>query len=117
MTNMAILRQETDGVTYADVSDPDMTVRFKNTSATKSLDGVRVTNVISEIIANDLFAVTVGTATVKDAVSVRIRISGSLNSHDRKKSIMSSLSSLLGTWADEHVTDGFSPTTPPTVPI
>jgi len=52
----------------------------------------------------------------KDAVSVRIRTSGSPLSENSIGLMISALATLVPTWASEHVFIGFNPTTPPVVP-
>jgi len=117
MANLSLLKQDSTGVVYADPAKPDFTVRFKNTTAAKTLNGQNTKNYLCEIIANDNNTVTVGGTSVIDAVSVRIRISGAAESGTRLASIMASLAALTGTWNTQKVFQGFTPTTPPTVPV
>lgn len=108
--------RDANGVTFADPTDPDYTIRFKNTQTRKSLGGTQVDNYVEEIVINDLVPVTLGNQTANDSVSVRIRISGSSASHARVKSIMKSVAAQLPGWADGNVALGFEPSTPPATP-
>lgn len=116
---LQLYSQQANGVTYVDPLAPDFQVRFKTTSAPKMLDGNRTTNFVNEIVANDLHEVTLGDDTTGDALSVRIRVSGSVQSTARLKQMVLDLASKITTeWLDENVLIGFPPTTPPinTVP-
>jgi len=116
MTNMTLKQLESTGVLYADPAS-DLTVRFRNSQSQKTLNGVSTKNCICEIIANDNNEVEVVTDTMaKDAVSIRVRISGSPLSEARLTSIMTALAAKLPTWMAEHVSIGFNPTTLPTIP-
>lgn len=108
--------RDANGVTFADPADPDFTIRFKNTQTRKSLAGVQVVNHVEEIVVNDLVPVTLGNSSANDSVSVRIRVSGSAQSHARVKSILKSLAAQLPAWADGNVALGFEPGTPPATP-
>jgi hypothetical protein len=108
---------QTNGVTYADPTDPDLTVRFKFTNSPKTLSGVSTTNYVTEIIINDSNGVTIGSETVNDAISVRLKISGAYESISRTKQLINSLVSSLQGWVvDEHVLVGFAPQTVPATP-
>jgi len=111
--NLQKLRNLPDGTIYADPNDPDYTVRFKTTSAPKSLNGLKTTNYICEIIVNDSNTVTIGSTDVVDPVSVRVRCSGALESHSRLAAILGNVAAKLSTWAGENVLIGFDPSTPP----
>lgn len=110
---LQLYSQQSNGVTYCDPLDPDMIVRFKTTSNQKVLDGQRVQNFISEITANDNYSITVGGTAVIDALSVRIRTSGSLQSVARLKQMLNDLVAKLTAWEDENVLIGFAPSTAP----
>ena len=112
-TSLKLFSQQPNGVTYANPDKPDFSVRFKTTSQAKLLDGVRTTNYITEIIANDVNPVDVGSKNLNDAVSVRIRLSGAVQSMDRVKEIVGNLATQLPTWAAEDVFIGFQPSTLP----
>lgn len=114
--NTQKFRDNADGVTFVDPTETDFTVRFKTTANPKSLGDARVQNYISEIIINDLNNVTVAGATVQDAVSVRLRVSGAAESMARIKAIVDNLATQIGTWETENVFLGFEPTTVPTNP-
>lgn len=111
------LRSDATGVTYADPSDRDYTVRFKFSSAMKSLSGVPVLNQVSEIIINDMSDATVGSETVQEALSIRIKVSGSSASSVRKKALVDAAAAQLATWGTENVWEGFEPTTVPVGPV
>lgn len=112
-TNLQLYSQQPNGVTYADSSDPDFTVRFKTTTSGKSLNGVQTTNYATEIIANDSHPVSINGVAAVDALSVRIRASGSIQSMSRLADILSGLAAKVPSWSSENVFVGFQPTTPP----
>ena len=116
MSNTQLYSRDANGVTFADPTDPDYTVRFKNTQSRKTINGVSVVNYVEEIVFNDLVPVTLGSTTGNDSVSVRIRISGSAESHARVKAILKSAAAQLPSWADGNVALGFEPGVPPTTP-
>lgn len=117
MANLSLLRQETTGVVYADPAKPDYTVRFRNTNANKTLNGVNTKNYISELIYNDNVTVTVGGVSAKDAASVRLRVSATAESKARISAILTTLAAQVMTWDGQSVFQGFNPTTAPTVPV
>lgn len=108
-----VQKTENTGVVYAEPSDPDNTVRVKHSSQAKSLAGVNVTNQVTEVIVNDNHSITIGDATAVDALSIRVRISGTLQANARKKALLTALISTLETWATEDVLSGFNPNTVP----
>jgi hypothetical protein len=112
------LRSDAFGVTFAETSDPDYTVRFKTSQSYKSLDGNSVQNVVTEIIVNDVHMTDLGDGhTVPEALSVRIKVSGSHYGKARKEAMLSAIAAQLDTWATEGVFDGFEPTTVPVAAI
>lgn len=111
--HLKLYSQQTNGTVWADNLDPSYTVRFKTTSNPKILDGQRTNNYVSEIIVNDLNDVTVGAKVVPDAVSVRLRASGSSESVPQISQILRDLASQLDTWTNEDVLLGFQPSTAP----
>lgn len=116
MSKTQLYSRDANGVTFANPTDPDYTVRFKNTQSRKTLNGVSVVNYVEEIVFNDLVPVTLGSNVGNDSVSVRVRISGSAQSHARVKQILKSLSSQLPAWADGNVALGFEPAVAPDTP-
>lgn len=112
-TPTQILHRGANGITFANPKDPNYTVRFKHSRARKRLNGMSVENYIEEIIINDLVGVTVAGKPTTDAVSVRIRISGSAEAHVQIKRILKNLAAQLPAWADENVALGFEPSVPP----
>lgn len=116
MTAMSLYRQTSDGSVYADPAKPNFTVRFKTSSAPKSLSGQKTVNYITEIIVNDDIPVTIAGNGVVDPGSIRIRVSGSVESQERLQAILASVAAQLPDWSDENVFVGFNPVTPPAVP-
>lgn len=116
MSQTQLYSRTVNGLTFADPADPNYTIRFKNTQQRKSLNGVSVVNYVEEIVVNDLVNVDLGKTSANDAVSVRIRISGTEASHARIKAILKSLAKQLPAWADANVALGFEPQSAPTVP-
>jgi hypothetical protein len=108
-----VQKTENTGVVYAEPTDPDQTVRVKHAAQVKSLNNLQVTNQVTEVIVNDNYGVTIGDATAVDALSIRVRISGSLQATARKKALLMALLTTLDNWADEDVLSGFNPTTVP----
>lgn len=111
--NLKLYSQQTNGVTYADPVNPGFTVRFKTASSGKSLNGLQTTNYATEIIINDVHGVTINGVGANDALSVRVRTSGSVASIDRLALMLKAVASQLPTWADENVLVGFQPATLP----
>lgn len=112
-----LLRLEQTGVIYADPADPDLTVRFRNTSSVKNLNGTPVKNYTTEVIYNDSNTITVGAANAEDALSVRLRVSGASQSSARIRQLLLGLAAQVGTWETEKVFVGFAPTTAPTITV
>lgn len=114
---LKIQKIEQSGVVYADPADPGLMYRFKQTEQSKSLSGMQVANHVTEIIINDDVPVTIGSVDCLDAVSVRLRVSGTAQAKARVKALLVSLATNVDNWADEDVFGGFRPTTPPADPI
>jgi len=112
-TTLSIKSQDSSGITYADPSKPDCQIRFRFSSVNKTLNGVVTPNLATEIIFTDNNSITVGGVSALDALSVRLRISGSLGSKARLRDILTSLAAQAGTWETENVMQGFRPTTAP----
>lgn len=110
-----IQKIENTGVVYADPVDPDLSIRFKQTSQGKSLNGVQTLNHVTEIIINDDNQVTINGASAVDAISVRLRVSGSAASKARIKKLLGVLAS-TNAWSDEDVFNGYRPVTTPSIP-
>lgn len=114
VSTLKLHSQQPNGSVYADPLDPDYTVRFKTNSNPKTLDGQRTTNYVTEIIVNDLNDVTLGGKVTADALSVRIKVSGSIESIDKLKLMLQNVSDKLVTnWLGEDVLLGFQPVTAP----
>lgn len=106
--------QQSNGVTFVDPLDPDYSVKVKTNANVKMLDGQRATNYVTEIIANDNFGVTLPGGNVPDALSVRIRVSGSGEAHSRLKQMLTDVcTTLITDWLSEDVLLGFQPVTLP----
>lgn len=112
---LSVKSQDNTGITYADPAKPDMTVRFRFSGTVKTLNGVAVANNLEEIIYNDNNSITIGDVSAQDALSVRLRVSGSLGSKARLRELLDSLASQLLTWETENVMQGFRPTTAPII--
>lgn len=108
-----VQKTENTGIVYAEPADPDCTVRLKHSAQGKSLGGLQVTNQVTEVIANDNTSVTIGDVSAVDAVSIRIRISGSLQATARKKALLKALLATMEAWSGEDVLSGFNPATVP----
>jgi len=112
-TTLSVKSLDNSGVTYADPGKPDTTIRFRFSTTSKVLNGVPTANYATEIIVNDNFPVTLGAVDALDAISIRIRVSGSLASKARIGLFLTSLAAQLGTWNTENVNQGFRPSTAP----
>lgn len=116
MGTLKVQRRDNTGIVFADPSDPDLIVRFKNARSNKTLNGVSTTNYATEIICNDDNVVSIGGVSANDAVSVRIRISGSAASSTRIGVLLTALAAQLPVWQSEGAFVGFEPTTAPVIP-
>lgn len=114
--NMKLQAHLQDGSLFADPLKPSATCRFKTTQSPKTIDGIRLNNYVTEIIFNDTSPVTAGEKTANDLLSVRVRVSGALESQARIKSILQSLAAQCDLWVVEDVLIGFEPTTAPINP-
>lgn len=112
---LSVKSQDNAGITYGDPAKPDNTVRFRFSSTVKNLNGVNATNYLTEIIANDNNSITIGGVSAQDALSVRIRISGTLESKARLRVLLTSLAAQVGQWETENVVQGFRPVTAPVI--
>jgi len=110
---LSVKSQDSTGVTYALPTNPDLTVRFRQSVVKKTLDGHQLNNYSLDIISNDLNPITVGSDTVKDPLSVRVRVSGTLESKGRLRDILTSIAASLPQWETENVCQGFRPATAP----
>lgn len=110
---LKLFSQQPNGTVWADSSDPNYTVRFKTSSAPKILDGQRTMNHVTEIIVNDTSNVTIGAKVVPDALSVRVRASGSTEAQPDLAQALRDVAAQLDTWIGEDVLLGFAPGTAP----
>lgn len=117
MATLQILRQEATGVVYANASDVQQTVRFRNTSSQKTLNGVSVRNNITEVIYNDDVQIEVADGVfANDAVSVRLRVSGASLSSASTEALVAAMAAQLSAWISQGVFKGFNPTSAPVIP-
>lgn len=112
---LSVKSQDNAGVTYADPAKPDCSVRFRFSNSVKQLNGVSVPNYATEIIVNDNNAITIGSVSAQDALSVRCRISGTLLSKARLRDLLTSIAAQVGQWETENVMQGFRPSTAPAI--
>jgi len=112
---LSVKTQDSSGVTYADPASPASTCRFRFGTTSKVLNGISVANNASEIIINDNNAVTINGASALDALSIRIRVSGSQYSKTRLRNLLVSAAAQLAQWETENVFQGFRPTTAPVI--
>lgn len=113
---LQVIRQENNGVVYADPAKPDTTCRFRSTTAQKTLNGVQVQNIREEIIYNDSNPINPASGVnANDAISVRLSISGTVQSKARITNILNSMVAQLPTWVAENVIQGFRPSTAPAI--
>lgn len=110
-----IQKIESNGVVYANPANAT-TVRFRNTSTAKTLNGAATKNQLTELIYNDDNPVVVAGVNSSDAVSVRLRVSASPASQGRVKQILLAMAAQISVWEDEDVFLGFNPGTAPVVP-
>lgn len=115
MSTLKVLHVDGSGVTYADPADRGNTVRFKSSTSKKALNGIPVSNHVTEIIYNDDFAAEVAGVSVQDALSVRLRTSGTAASSARLREILLSMAAQVGQWESEGVFTGFPPVTAPVI--
>lgn len=113
---LKIQKIENNGVVYADPAAVGLSYRFKQSEQGKSLNGLPVTNHVTEIIITDDNVITIGDTSVVDAVSLRLRVSGTAQSKARIKQLLASIAASVDEWADEDVFGGFRPVTAPTIP-
>lgn len=114
--NLKKLRADANSVTFADPLDPAFTIRFKTAQASKTIDGLRLSNFVTEIIANDSKPVTVGSKTVNEPVSVRVKSSSSPESMTRTAAILKQIASQIDQWVLENYLTGFEVVTLPQNP-
>ena len=116
MSKMQLLAHLPDGSTWADPAKPSASCRFKTTKSAKTVDGVRLENYVTEIIYTDQNAVKPGELAANDSISVRFRVSGSLESMARIQAVLASVASQIPAWNKENVLTGFEPITAPVNP-
>lgn len=113
-TTLKLYSQQPNGVTFSDPTDPDYTIRFKTNASPKIINGLRTTNYVHELIINEVAAVSgLGDGSSTEALSVRLRTSGSLESIPALKAMVSDLAAQLDQWLTEDILVGFPPATAP----
>lgn len=113
-----LLKSDGNSVTYANPNEPARTFRVKQTSSPKSIDGVPVVNHVTEFILLDKVDHTIGEKTIRDSISVRLRVSGATESEEAMNLLLNRLGFSVEQWrvdADGHVLVGFSPPSEPAV--
>lgn len=116
MSTLKVLRNETHGVVFADQAAPDLTVRFRTTTASKVLNKMPVKNYVTEIVYNDDNNITIAGVSAIDALSLRIRVSGTAESETRLGELLGAVAAQLLTWQSEGVFKGFAPVSAPVIP-
>ena len=109
---LQVLTRDNNGVTFSDPAHPEYTFRTKTTKSKKNLNGNSVDNYVTEIIINDSSNVSVGGTVVPDAVSIRLRLSGSGYSEARVNKILENLASYVPSIVSGHTFLGFDPSAP-----
>lgn len=111
-----LLKCDQYGPIYADPADINFTTRFKASRSVKKVQGYALDNHTLEIIYNDGNNITIGSDTVLDALSVRLRLSGSDRSAARIRAIVAQMAAQIDDWLEENAFLGFAPTTLPINP-
>jgi len=112
---LSVKSRDASGITFADPTKPSNTVRFRFSTTTKVLNGVSTPNYATEIVVNDSNSVTVGGVSALDALSIRVRISGALESKVRLQNLLNSIAAQFATWENENILQGFCPSTAPVI--
>lgn len=101
---------DSNSVTYADPSDIQHTFRVKNTRTPKQVFGVPLTNNRLEFIENNTAAQSDGDKTVKEPLSVRVVISGSLQAKEELTQMWADSKANVDLAIADGALDGFKPT-------
>lgn len=116
MTQMRVLSRSATDVTFADPTDPNCTIRVKRSGGVKKIGPLSVDNNVTEVISNDTVTLSEGgTILGDDAISVRMRISGSARSKSRLLRLMNMTIAYVEALEDDGVFEGFEPTATPTI--
>lgn len=118
MAKSQIYSRGPKGIVYANPSDPDCQMRLHTETFRKSLNGVQVENKRTDLVYTDLNPVTLPGKNgdgANDALSVRVRISGSTLSDKRLKEMMRNVGNSLIAWAEQPVIMGFEPSESPDI--
>lgn len=116
MTSLVQYPSKTAGITFATPESP-YTLRVVTNRTSKVIQGVRLDNFATEVIANYPNRLAVGDNEITDPVSVRIRVSGTPDSRKAVRAMIEALSAQLVQWETESVYLGFQPETAPTLPV
>lgn len=115
MSKLKVYRREVGSVLYKDPLDLAYTVRLKQSTQTKTIDRVRSSNNVLEVILNDVSTVTsdlTGEA-FADPQSIRVKFSGSPASRAQLKAKFLWLATTVDVWLDEGAMEGFEVSTIP----
>lgn len=109
---LQVLTRDNNGVTFSDPAHPEYTFRTKTTKSKKNIGGTSVDNYVTEIIINDTNTISVGGNSAPDAVSIRLRLSGSGYSEARVNKILESIAAYVPKIVGGHTFLGFDPEAP-----
>lgn len=112
MTQQTAKLQSVDAnsVTFADPTDISHTLRVKNNRTPKTLYGVQLTNNRIEFIENDTALRSNGDKQVKEPLSVRVVISGSIESEDELTQMWANSKVNVDSAIADGALKGFKPT-------
>lgn len=97
-------------VTWADTSDITHTLRARVELAPKKTSGITTTNNRSEVIHARRGVITDGVLTAKEAQSIRLVISGSIEGKNQIKADLAAVFASANAMVDAGLLDGFVPT-------
>ena len=110
---LQVLTRDSNGITFSDPDHPQYTFRTKTSKTKKSLNGQNVDNYVTEIIINDTSPIALpGGTNVGDALSIRLRLSGSGYSEARVNSLLKNLAGYIPKFVTSHSFLGFEPAAP-----
>ena len=101
---------DSNSVTFADPSNIQHTFRVKNTRTPKQVFGISLTNNRLEFIENDTADQSNGDKTVKEPLSVRVVISGSLEAKAELTQMWLDTKANVDSAITDGALDGFKPT-------
>lgn len=109
---LQVLTRDNNGVTFSDPAHPEYTFRTKTTKSKKNINGISVDNYVTEVIINDTNTINVGGNSAPDAVSIRLRLSGSGYSEARVNKILENVAGYVPSIVSGHTFLGFDPQAP-----